>query len=245
MSRVFRCSACGVFVGAEDRFCWSCGSEISSAESQRGAVAPPPAPQLGLDPEGALALRRAYLAERRGRLKEAEQLVLSVLQRHPDAVPALSMLAGILRAKGDLIGSVAAAQRAAEVAAGGSAPPGAVERAREERARVEEQVVRELGGPSSARTNPISAFQSRGTVWYRSRQLFFPLAAMGTVALFLALVAVLQGAWSGYAWFGVSLVSAGWCYNDAESRRQAGMAWASFVLCLGPFGLAIYLLATQ
>lgn len=245
MSRVLRCSACGVFVEAEDRFCWSCGSEIGRGESQRRAAAPPPPPQLELDPESALALRHAYLAERRGRLEEAEQLVLSVLEREPEAVPALSMLAGILRAKGDLIGSVTAAQRAAEAAAGGRAPPGAVERAREERARVEEQVLRELGGPLNAGSNPISAFQLRGTVWYRSRQLFLALAAMGTVALFLAVVAVLQGAWSGYAWFGVSLVSAGWCYNDAESRRQAGIAWASFVLCLGPFGLAIYLLAMQ
>ncbi len=245
MSRVFRCSACGVFVEAEDRFCWSCGSEISRVESQRRPAAPPPAPQLGLDPEGALALRRAYLAERRGRLEEAEQLVLSVLEREPDAVPALSMLAGILRAKGDLIGSVAAAQRAAEAAAGANAPPGAVERAREERARVEEQVVRQLGGPLSGGSNPISAFQLPATVWYRSRRLLLALAAMGTVALFLALVAVLQGAWSGYAWFGVSLVSAGWCYYDAESRRQASIAWASFVLCLGPFGVAIYLLTTQ
>jgi hypothetical protein len=196
-----------------------------------------------VEPEGALVLRRAYLAQQRGQLAEAERLVRSVLDEDPDAVPALSMLAALLHGRGDLVGSVAAAQRASEAARDRHAPPGAVERAREERARVEDRVIRALRGPPGRADNPFEALLWAGAVWYRSRQLFLGLAAVGLAALFLAVVAVLRGAWSGYAWLGVSLVCAGWCYNDAETRMQAGVFWALFVLCLGPFGLAIYLLA--
>ncbi len=245
MSGIRRCAACRAFLQEEDRFCWSCGVEVEQAEPEVPEEASRPVPASGLEPEAALLLRRAHLAQQRGRLEEAERLVRSVLDEDPNAVPALSMLAGLLRAKGDLVGSVAAAQQASEAATDTYAPPGAMEHAREERARAEEQVVRAVGGPPRSVDSPIEALTWAGPVWYRSRQLFLVLAAVGIVALFLALAAVLRGAWSGYAWFGVSLVSAGWCYNDAESRRQAGIFWAPFVLCLGPFGLAIYLLATH
>jgi len=40
----------------------------------------------------------------------------------------------------------------------------------------------------------------------------------------------------------ISLGAAGWCYYDGESRGESGLFWGSFVLCLGPFGLTIYLL---
>ncbi|NIN09807.1 MAG: hypothetical protein GTN78_13130, partial [Gemmatimonadales bacterium] len=159
--------------------------------------------------------------------------------------PALSMLAGILRRKGDLVGSVAAAQRVSEVTVEADAPPGTIEQAREERAKIEEHVVRELGRLPREVHSPAAVFTSPGFPWYRSRHLYIALTSMGAIALFLAVVAILRGQLSGYVWFGISLFAAGWCYNDAESRREAGILWGPFVLCLGPFGLAIYLLATH
>jgi hypothetical protein len=231
-------------VKPDDRFCWSCGTELAQAPDEVRRPVPQPKGDWGMDPKMALVMRRAYLAEQRGRLDEAERLVREVLDADRDSVPALSMLAGILRRKGDLVGSVAAAQRVSEAAGAGS-PPGAVDRAREDRAKVQDQVVRELQGSFAAAESPMGAFASPGVGWYRSRQLYLALAAMGMVSFFLALIAIFRGELTGYVWFGVSLFAAGWCYNDAESRRQAGLFWAPFVLGLGPFGLAIYLLATH
>jgi hypothetical protein len=155
------------------------------------------------------------------------------------------MLVTILRAKGDLVGSVAAAQRVSEVAAQGASPHGAVARAREDRARIEEQVVRDIIGPLTGLDTPLSIFTTPGRDWPRSRRMYITLAAFGACALFLALVAVLRGQIGGYLWFAVSFLTAGWCYHDAENRRLAALLWASFVLFLGPFGLAIYLLAAS
>ena len=229
----------------DDRFCWSCGTELAQAPDEVQRPAPQPRGDWGLDPKAALVMRRAYLAEQRGKLDEAERLVREVLEADRDSVPALSMLAGILRRKGDLVGSVAAAQGVSEAAVGAGAPPGAVDRAREDRAKVEDQVVRELRGSLAAAESPMGAFASPGVGWFRSKMMYLALAAMGVVSFLMALIAILRGELSGYVWFGASLFAAGWCYNDAESRRQAGLFWAPFVLGLGPFGLAIYLLATH
>jgi len=245
MTSVARCLACGAFVKPDDRFCWSCGTDLAQAPDEVQGPAPQPTGDWGLDPKTALVMRRAYLAEQRGKLGEAERLVREVLEADRDSVPALSMLAGILRRKGDLVGSVAAAQRVSEAAVGAGAPPGAIDRAREDRAQVEDQVVRELRGSLAAAESPMGAFASPGVGWYRSRQMYLALAAMGVVSFVVALIAIFRGELTGYVWFGVSLFAAGWCYNDAESRRQVGLFWAPFVLGLGPFGLAIYLLATH
>ena len=242
MTAVSRCLACGAFVQKEDRFCWSCGSELRAvAEVPRSRPAQLP---TEVDAEAELMVRRAYLAQQRGDLKEAERLLREVLQRAADNVPALSMLSEVLHARGDLVGSVAAAQRATEVGGPESATPGAVARAREARAQIEGSVVRELtsqGGPGEA--GPLGALRSPGGIWYRSRHFYFVLAALGIVSLFLALEALLRGRFIGYAWFMVSFLAAGWCYQDAETRREGGLLWGPFVLFLGPFGLAIYLLA--
>jgi hypothetical protein len=250
MTAVSRCPACGAFAQAEDRFCWSCGLEIRAARPADSVAASAPIPEL--DPEVALALRRAHLAQQRGQLDQAEQLVRSALRAVPDSVPALSMLARLLRTKGDTVGSVAAAQRVSELvgqerARGApAAPPGAVARAREDRAQVEEQVVREIVGRASVRpTTPLDLFAAQYRGRGPSRRIYAALAAPGLAALFLALVAVLRGALSGYLWFAVSILAAGWCYHDAETRGLAALLWASSVLCLGPFGLAIYLLSTR
>jgi hypothetical protein len=246
MKAIRRCPACRSFVHPEDRFCWSCGMEMTAPAAAPPAEAPPAKPRMEMEPDASLPLRQAYLAQQRGRLDEAERLVRGVLDIAPDSVPALSMLTAVLRAKGDLLGSVAAAQRVSEVAAETGASSGAVERAREDRARIEEQVVRELGGPLNLYQTPLTVFHpSGGEVWYKSAAMYAGLAGIGVVSLFLALVAVLRGHLSGYLWFGLSLVAAGWCYNDAESRRQTGLLWAPFVLTLGPFGLAVYLLAVH
>jgi len=189
-------------------------------------------------------VRRSYLAQQRGDLEQAERLLREALERAADNIPALSMLSQVLRAKGDLTGAVAAAQRATEVAEAGSTTPGAVARAREARAQIEESVVRELtsqAGPGEA--DPLSALTSPGDTWYRSQHFYFALGALGLVSLFLALGALLRGRFVGYVWFAVSFLAAGWCYHDAETRRAGGLLWGPFVLFLGPFGLAIYLLA--
>jgi hypothetical protein len=143
-----------------------------------------------------------------------------------------------------MVGAVAAAQRVAEVSGAESRTPGAVARAREARAQIEGGIVRELasqGDPGEA--SPLSALTSPGDTWYRSRHFYFLLAAVGVASLFLALGALLRGRLVGYVWFAVSFLAAGWCYHDAETRREGGLLWGPFVLFLGPFGLAIYLLA--
>jgi hypothetical protein len=243
MKSVLRCAACRAFVQGDDRFCWSCGSELDRVEAAGRTHSAALEEPSELDPELAVVLRRAYLAQQRGQLDEAERLVREVLARQPEAVPALSMLAGILRAKGDLVGSVAAAQQVSEVAASRKVPSGAVEHARGERAKIEEQIVRQMRSPYFASNTPFAVLRKGGAEWYRSRQMYLSLTAMGVVALLLALVAAAHGELSGFAWFSASLLSAGWCHGDAQTRRQGGLLWAPFVFCLGPFGLAIYLLA--
>jgi len=217
----------------------------------RGAVGAEEAPIRSfeeadeLDSAQARIMRRAHLAQRRGRLAEAEELIHQVLDEDPDSIPALSMLANVLRARGDRVGAVAAAQRVSEVAAERKAPPGAVERAREDRARIEEQVVREVRGSTALPMTPIDIFTSPGTHWPRSREIYGVLAFVGVISLFLAVIGVLRGDTGGYVWLGGSVLAAGWCYSDAESRRLSPLLWAPFVLCLGPFGLAIYLSSTH
>ena len=245
MSSVLRCTACRAFVQAGDKFCWSCGSELGRVATASGGNADTFQQVTELEPELAVLLRRAYLAQQRRQLDEAEGYVREVLARQPDAVPALSMLAGILRAKGDLIGAVAASQQVSEVALSGKSPPGAVDYAREERARIEEQIVREMSNPYFASDSPFGALQTGGAEWFRSRPCYWALVSIGLTAMLLALAAVLHGALSGFSWFGFSLVCAGWCYSDLQARRRAGLLWVPFVLCLGPFGLTIYLLVTH
>jgi hypothetical protein len=191
-----------------------------------------------------LSLRRAFLAQRRGNAVEAERIVQETLQREPQSVPALSMLSELLRGKGDLVGAVDAAQRATEAAGvTGGAVKGALQKAREERARIEQSVMDELLEESPNREwSPLDLFTLEGATWYRSGKFCLGLAAAGIFCLLLALVSVLRGGATGYLWFVISLGGAGWAYYDAESRQESGLFWGSFVLCLGPFGLAIYLL---
>ncbi len=170
---------------------------------------------------------------------------MAALKRDPDAVPALSMLAAVLRARGDLVGSVAAAQRVSELSAQGDHSPGAVARAREDRARIEQQVVSAIVAPITSLDTPLSIFTAPDRGWYRSRWFTLALAAAGALSLFLGFVAVLEGRLGGYLWFAASLLGAGWCYHDADSRGFAAHLWAPFVLALGPFGLALYLLFTR
>lgn len=244
MSGVVRCRACGSYVQDEDRFCWSCGIELKAPET------PAPVPQVTREQEPAtssdmqLTLRRAFLAQRRGNPGEAERIVREALQREPQSVPALAMLSEILRGKGDLVGAVDAAQRATEAAAAlGVAPRGALLRAREERARIEQGVLdRLLQEKPNAGWNPLDLFKIEGAVWHQSGKFFLALAAAGALSLMLALLSVLRGGTPGYIWFVISLGAAGWCYYDGESRGESGLFWGSFVLCLGPFGLTIYLL---
>jgi len=245
MSSVLRCSACRAFVQADDKFCWSCGSKLHGAPTASGEKLGSFQQATELEPELAMLLRRAHLAQQRRQLDDAEQFVREVLARQPDAVPALSMLAGILRAKGDLIGAVAASQQVSEVALSGHSPPGAVEYARGERARIEEQIVREMGSGYLGPDSPFGVLRTSGAEWYRSRHFYLVLLSIGFAALVLALMAVAHGALSGFAWFAASLVCAGWCYSDVQARRRAGLLWVPFVLCLGPFGLTMYLLATH
>jgi hypothetical protein len=198
-----------------------------------------------IDPEVALTLRQAHLARQRGRAAEAERLLLDVLELHPDSVPALSMLSEILRAKGDLVGAVAAAQRATDGAADGAAPPGSVSTARKQRAQIEDHVVQEVSRPRDRPSDgPISLLLAPAVSWYRSRGCYLALGVLGLISLQLAIVAAFRGHLTGYLWLGASLVAAGWAYSDAETRKLGGLFWGPLVLCLGPFGLAIYILAT-
>lgn len=242
MPKVAKCRFCGAFAQEGDRFCWSCGSPL--APSGPTPATPRPAAALLIEPdaEAQLLLRRAFLAQHRGNLVEAERLAREAVARDPGSVPALTLLSEVLRARGDVVGAVDAAQRAAEAASERPAPPGALRRAREERAHIEQGVIDELTHPSApSSSNPAAIFSSRGGVWEQSGRVNLALALAGLASLVLALVTVLRGAALGYAWFGVSLAAAGWCYHDAETRRESGLFWGPLVLCLGPFGLAIYL----
>lgn len=191
-------------------------------------------------PEISLLLRRAYLAQHRGHLGDAEKYVRVALDLQPDSVPALSMLATVLRAKGDGLGAVAAAQRVSELSASAPGTPGAVDRAREDRARVEQQVVAEVTRRTQQPKGPLHALTDSGA-W----GLQLALAALGLVGFMGAIAAVLSGRLPGHLWLGLGLLLGGWCYHDAENRRLGGLGWAVFVLCLGPFGLAIYLLSLR
>jgi hypothetical protein len=138
---------------------------------------------------------------------------------------------------------VAAAQRATDADAGSEVTSRAAERAREERAQIEASVVREVGGATAE--GPAALFgilAPRGGKWYGSTRFYAALIGLGLASLFLALVVLLRGQPLGYVWFAVSFLAAGWCYQDAENRRLGGLFWGTFVLFLGPFGLAIYLL---
>ena len=242
MSGVSRCAACGAFVKAEDRFCWSCGLELHGTAS--ASVRPARERRAeAADGEGELALRHAYLARRRGQLEEAERLLREVLQREQENVSALSLLAEVLQLRGEVVEAAAIAQRATELGSQEGAPPGAVAQAREARARIEESAVREARAGSPVREGgSLSDLVTPGLHWYRSKGAYLALAVVGIAAFFLALVATLRGQFTGYLWFAVSFMAAGWCYYDAETRREAGLLWGPVVLCLGPFGLAIYLL---
>ncbi len=243
MNQIVRCKACGAFLRQGDRFCWSCGQELAAPPPR--APAPRPLPE----PEGELLLllRRAHLAQQRGRLEEAIRLTREALQEDPQSVPALTLLAELLRAVGDQVGAVEAAQLATEAAAERGAPPGALQRAREERAAVEQEVVRELspadrGGPGEA---VLTLLSGSGREWYRSRACYLTLSLLGLTALFFALVLLFRGAPAAYVWFGISTIAAGWCYHDAETNHQVGIFWGPLVLCLGIPGLGIYLLARE
>lgn len=242
MAGVVRCRFCSSFVQEEDRFCWSCGSELTAADA--AAPAPPAVQEKEASHDVQFALRRAFLAQRRNEPAEAERIVREALEREPESVAALAMLSEILRSRGDLVAAVDAAQRATEAATSlGVAPRGALQRAREERARIEQSVVEDvLDRRETADWNPLSLFTAQSAIWHQSGQFFLILAAVGLLALLLALISVLRGGAWGYVWFAISLAAAGWCYHDAETRRESGLFWGPFVLCLGPFGLAIYLL---
>jgi hypothetical protein len=179
-------------------------------------------------------------------MDEAERVVLEVLDKCPSSVPALSMLSEILRAKGDLVGAVGAAQRATDAAARGGAPPGSISRARQQRAEIEENAVREVaGGRGDARRDPVGALATSLPAWCRSRGCYAVLGVLGMLGLLLATIAAFSGRPIGYLWLGASLVAAGWTYNDAEARGLRGLFWGPLALCLGPFGVAIYLIATH
>jgi hypothetical protein len=243
MSEVSRCYSCGAFVQQDDRFCWACGRDLAPPEEKTPARTPPL--DEGLSREDWLLLRRAYLAHSRNLPEEAERLVRVVLHRRPEHVPSLTLLAEIRRSRGDLVDAVAAAQDATDAAREtGVAPPGAVKRAREERADIEESVIREvIGYHQSAAANPIGAFTAQGRGWYRRGGFYVFLAALGLLALLVALLLVLRGQAAGYVYLGVSLLAAGWTYQEAESNRRVGLLWGPLVLFLGPFGLAVYLLS--
>jgi len=243
MSEVSRCFFCSAFVQTDDRFCWSCGRDLAPPEETKAAPVPPFDEDLSR--EDWLLLRRAYLAHSRGHSEEAERLVRAVLHRNPEHVPSLTLLAELRHARGDLVEAVEAAQDATDAAREtGVAPPGAVKRAREERAEIEENVIRDvIGYDRSAAVNPIGAFRAQGRVWYRSGGFYCLLAGLGVAALFVALMAALRGYLHGYVYVGGSLLAAGWTYHEAESSRRIGLLWGPLVLFLGPFGLAIYLLS--
>lgn len=238
---VSRCYRCGVFVRAEDRFCWSCGREHALAGGSNGRAR---LPEQELSREDWVSVRRAYLLRTRGELDEAERLLRQVLTRQPQHVPTLTLLAEIQRQRGDVVGAVESAQAATDAAAVAAAPPGSLRRAREERADIEESVIQELVGAESLEAaTPLSLFASRGRRWYRSGRCYCALVVLGLIALFLAVVSALHGHLPGDVWLFGSLLAAGWTYQDAESRRRQALFWGPLVLCTGPFGLAVYVLS--
>jgi hypothetical protein len=245
MSEVSRCFSCGAFLQKDDRFCWACGRDLVLPGPAQ--TAPPPDLEDDLSREDWLTLRRAYLMQSRGNLEEAERLVSEVLADRPDHVPSLTLLAEVQRARGDRVGAVESARRAAEVAAtAGQAPPGALKRAREERAQIEESVIREVTAPEGqAESSPLSAFVAADHAWYRRGGFLILLALLGAGSLFLALVAALRGSVPAYLWIAGGMLAAGWTYQDAESSQRTGLFWGPLVLFLGPFGLAIYLLSRR
>ena len=197
----------------------------------------PPEIDRGLD------LRRAHLAHTRGDREEAEKIVRAVLAADSESVPALSLLSQLLRERGDGVGAVEASHRAVELAAAGEAPPGAVQSARDQRVQLEQGVVSQFTDPRMTGADSfLTLFTTASDVWYQAGRFYSTLAILGLAGLFLALVAALSGRGLGYLWFAVSIFAAGWCYHDAEARGQSGLLWGPLVLCLGPFGLAIYLL---
>jgi len=239
MSEVSRCKLCRAFTEQDDKFCWSCGAAVEEERETPQAL-----PSVESDPQTELRLRHVYLARMRGRWQEAETLVREALTHDPESVPALTLLAEILRQKGDLVGAVEAAQRATDSAQLKGAAPGALRRAREERSQIQQQALRGIGGRIPGTSwNLISLLSMPGMTWYQSGRFYLVLTVLGVAGLFLALVSALRGHTLGYLWFAINLASAGWCYQDAETRGQSSLFWGPFVLCLGPFGLAIYLLS--
>ncbi len=243
MSEVVRCFFCGAFIQKEDRFCWACGRELSLPTAQAGPAARELEEQL--DREEWLKLRQAYLFQSRGNVAGAERAVREVLQAKPHHVPSLTLLAELQRAKGDLVGAVQSAQLAADVAAAeGAAPPGALRVAREERAHIQEQVIRDvsrLGEPST----PLDLLVSFGSAWYRSGWFYLVLAAAGLGTLALTVLLALHGSAVAFLWLAGCLAAAGWTYHDAELSQRLGLLWGPLVLFLGPFGLTIYFLSRR
>jgi len=238
MSDVTRCGHCRAFVHRGDRFCWSCGADL-----QRALAPTARQPAWEPDPDVGLLLRRAFLAQRRGEVSEATRLVRQALERDPKSTPALALLAELLRASGDLVGAVEAAHRATAEEHANGAPPGSLAAARRERAEIEETVVREVTGETGARSqNPVAVFVGRRGAWYRSPTVLLALGALGLAAFVIALFAAARAGAPGYLWLGLNFLAAGWCYWDAENRREPGMMWGLLVLCLGLFGLTVYLL---
>ena len=242
MRSVSRCRVCRGFVQQEDRYCWACGSDLRDGSAPAEARQVPGVREA--DPEAELTMRRAYLAKQRGQLEEAEQLLHGLLELNPRNVSALSLLSEVLRARGDLVKAVATAQQAVEAAAQGEAGAGELAPARRTRAEIEEGVVREVSGPSMPELGtPSGTLAGSWLGWQPLRASYLALATVGVAALFLALVLTFRGGVVGYVWFGVSFAAAGWCYYDAETRKLSGLLWGPVALCLGPFGLAMYLLS--
>jgi len=242
MSDVVRCFFCGAFVQKEDRFCWGCGRDLALPEAQPGPAARELEEQLTR--EEWLKLRRAYLMQNRGNAEAAERMVRELLQAKPGHVPSLALLAELQRARGDLVGAVQTTQLASEAAAvEGRAPPGALRAAREERAEIQEDTIREVLRGDAERASPLGVFAVSGPGWYQRSWFLAVLAAAGAAALFVAMTRVMQGQVTAYLWMGASLLMAGWTYHDAEASGRLGLLWGPLVLALGPFGLAIYLLS--
>ena len=99
--------------------------------------------------------------------------------------------------------------------------------------------------PEATEASPLQVFLASDAVWYRRGWFFLLLSAAGLAALLFLLLLVLQGQVFAYFWVGASLLAAGWIYHDAELSHRVGLFWGPFVLLLGPFGLAIYLLSRQ
>ena len=122
MNDISRCFFCGAFTQKEDRFCWSCGRDLTLPAAPAG----PDARELEeqLTREEWLKLRQAYLLQNRGDAVAAEKVVREVLKARPSHVPSLTLLAELQRARGDLIGAVQTARMGLRCRRrGGGAPP--------------------------------------------------------------------------------------------------------------------------